>query len=58
VAASIAIGQWLNNLWLGFIIVAGFCVLFGLIMWFVKDKLLRNPIMNKMISMLFDNEKD
>jgi energy-coupling factor transporter transmembrane protein EcfT len=58
VAAAIAIGQWLNNLWLGFIIVAGICVLLGFIMWMAKDKLIRNPIMNKMISLLFENEKD
>lgn len=58
VAMAIAIGQWLNSLWLGFLIVAGICLILGIVMWVSKDKLFRRPIMNKMISVLFENENE
>lgn len=58
VAAAIAIGQWLDNYWLGFIMVAAICLLLGLIMWLSKDALLRRPIMNAFIGMLFENDND
>ena len=58
VAAAIAIGQWLDNMWLGFIIVAALCLLLGLLMWLAKDKLLRKPIMNTLIKALFENESE
>jgi uncharacterized membrane protein YqjE len=58
VSAAIAIGQWLNNLWLGFIIVAAICLILGLIMWLLKDRLFRRPIMNRMISALFENDNE
>ena len=58
VSAAIAIGQWLNSLWLGFLIVAGVCILFGLLMWLFKDRLFRRPIMNRMISFLFENDNE
>ena len=56
VAGAIAIGQWLDNMWLGFIIMAVICLLFGFIMWIAKDKLLQKPIMNVLIKTLFDND--
>jgi len=58
VAGAIAIGQWLDNIWLGFIIVACICLLLGLILWLAKDTLLRKPIMNAFISVLFENDND
>lgn len=58
IAAAIGIGQWLGNMWLGFVIVAGLVLLFGLIVWVAKDRLLRIPIMNKLIETLFDTEEE
>ena len=62
VAAAIVIGQWLENIWLGFIIVACLCLLLGVLLWASKDRLVRQPIMNTLIKLLFetdsDNEKD
>lgn len=58
VAAAIAIGQWLDNMWLGFIIVGGISLLLGFIMWMAKDGLLRKPIMNALIKVLFENDSD
>jgi ABC-type multidrug transport system permease subunit len=58
IAAAIAIGQWLENIWLGFIIVACLCLLLGLLLWVAKDKLVRKPIMNAFIKVLFENDSD
>lgn len=57
VAAAILIGQWLENMWLGFLIVAGLVLLFGLILWMAKDRLLGKPIMNALIKALFEKEE-
>jgi len=62
VAAAIAIGQWLNSMWLGFLIVAGICLLLCVVLWLAKERLIRIPVMNKLIEALFgkeeENEKD
>ncbi|MGB3005510.1 MAG: phage holin family protein [Chitinophagaceae bacterium] len=62
VAAAIVIGQWLNSMWLGFVIVAGLCLLLGLLLWLAKERLIRIPVMNILIEALFgkeeENEKD
>ncbi|MBL7724553.1 MAG: phage holin family protein [Chitinophagaceae bacterium] len=58
IAAAIAIGQWLDSYWLGFLIVAGIVLLLGLIFWLAKDRLLRIPIMNSMIEALFEPEEE
>jgi len=61
IAAAIAIGQWLESLWLGFLIIGGIVLLIGFILWVAKDWLIRRPIMNALIDAMFDkseNEKD
>ena len=58
VAGAIAIGQWLNNYWLAFLIVAGLIFFVGILMWVFKDKWLKRPIMNMLIKTLFSNNHD
>ena len=58
VAMALLIGEWLGSLWLGFLIVSGFVLLTGLIIWLAKDRLFRIPIMNALIEALFENEED
>lgn len=59
VAGAIAIGKWLENYWLGFLITGGVILLAGFILWFAKDRLLRIPVMNALIKVMFDeDEKD
>lgn len=58
VAAALLVGQWLNSLWLGFLIVAGLVLLTGLIIWLAKDRLIRIPIMNALIEALFDKDEE
>lgn len=55
-AAAYGIGNYLGKTWLGFLIVAGCYLLAGLIIWIARERLLRIPIMNAMISRLFINE--
>ncbi|MBK9381429.1 MAG: hypothetical protein IPN39_08865 [Chitinophagaceae bacterium] len=45
-------------MWLGFVIVAGVILVVGLILWLSRDRLLRIPIMNKLIEALFEPEED
>lgn len=56
-AAAYALGTWLGYQWLGFLIVAVIYGLMGIITWKAKEKLLRIPIMNAIIRLLF-NEDD
>lgn len=58
VAAAIAMGQWLGSLWLGFVIVAVLVLLFGLLLWLARDRLVRIPIMNTLIQALFEKDED
>lgn len=57
VAGAIAIGQWLDSMWLGFLIMAGLVLLVMLLVWALKDRLLRIPIMNALIKALFEKEE-
>ena len=58
VAGAIAIGQWLESFWLGFLVMAGIVLLAGFILWISKDRLIRRPIMNALINAMFDKEED
>ena len=58
VAGAIAIGQWLESSWLGFLIMAGIVLLAAFILWVSKDRLIRKPIMNAMINAMFDKDED
>ena len=61
IAGAIAMGQWLESFWLGFLVMAGVVLLAGFILWISKDRLIRRPIMNALINAMFDkdeNEKD
>jgi hypothetical protein len=61
IAGAIVVGQWLENFWLGFVIVGGIVLVAGFILWRSKDSLIRRPIMNALIKEMFEkeeNEKD
>jgi len=58
ITGAIAIGQWLESSWLGFLIMAGIVLLAGFILWVSKDRLIRRPIMNAMINAMFDKDED
>jgi len=58
VAAAIALGKWLENYWLGFLITSGIILIAGFVLWRSKDLWLRQPIMNAFIKIMFEKEED
>jgi hypothetical protein len=56
-----ALGEWVGKTWAGFLIVAAFYLVAAIIVWMARGRLIRMPIMNSMIELLFkndDNEQD
>ncbi len=51
------LGQKLNNIYFGFLIVAGIYLLLGLIIWFGRERILRVPIMQSIIRQLFKSDE-
>jgi hypothetical protein len=58
VAGAFALSHWLNNTWLGFLLVAVFYLLIGLIIWGARERLIRIPVMNAIIRQLFNKEDE
>jgi len=58
IAGAIAIGQWLESFWVGFLLIGGIVLLVGFILWVSKDRLIRRPIMNALINAMFDKDED
>ena len=58
IAGAIAVGQWLESFWLGFLVIAGVVLLAGFFLWIFKDQIIRKPIMNVLIKTMFDKEED
>lgn len=55
-AGAYALSDWLGPRYIGFLIVAAFYVIVGIILWLNHEKLIRVPIMNRIIRQLFKNE--
>ena len=55
-AGAYALSDWLGPRYIGFLIVAAFYVIIGIILWLNHEKLIRVPIMNGIIRQLFKNE--
>ncbi len=53
IAAGLALGDWLGKTYWGFLAVACFYLLAGIIVWLAREKMIRIPIMNAMIQQLF-----
>lgn len=51
-----ALSDWIGKTWAGFLVVAGFYLLTGIIVWLARQRILRIPIMNKIAESLFKNE--
>ena len=58
IAGAIAISDWIGKQYAGFLIVAGVYLLLAIIVWLSKDRMIRIPIMNKIIHQLFKDEGD
>jgi hypothetical protein len=60
-AAGFALGEWLGKTYWGLLVVAGFYLLAGIIVWLAREKMIRIPVMNAIIQQLFkenDHEED
>lgn len=53
-----ALAEWIGKTWAGFLVVAGFYLLIGVIVWLARQRILRIPIMNKIAESLFKNEAE
>lgn len=58
IAGAWAISEWIGKSYSGFLIVAGFYLLLGIIVWVARDKLIRFPIMNAIIKQLQKKDED
>jgi hypothetical protein len=60
IALSFGLGEWIGKTWAGFLIVAFAYLLFGIIIWKLRRKIIQLPVMNALIEQLFkaDDEKN
>lgn len=50
--------EWIGDTWSGFLIIGGIWLLIAIMIWLSREKLLRMPIMNKMLQEMFKDEED
>src|SRR5687768_3180151 len=55
-ATAYALSAWIGIGYAGFLIVAGFYLLLGIIVWLSRERLIRVPIMKGIIRELFKNK--
>jgi hypothetical protein len=58
IALSYGIGEWIGEIWAGFLIVACIYLVTGILVWIMREKLFRIPITNELIRQLFRNEDE
>lgn len=58
IAGAWALSDWIGKPYSGFLIVAGFYLLLGIIVWAARGRLIRFPVMNAIIRMLHKKEDD
>jgi Zn-dependent protease with chaperone function len=58
IALAFGLGEWIGKAWAGFLIVALLYLVFGIIVWFARNKLIRLPLMNTFIKQLFSEEDE
>jgi hypothetical protein len=57
-AGAWALSDWIGKPYSGFLIVAGFYLLLGIIVWIARGKLIRFPVMNAIIRQLQKKDVD
>lgn len=58
VALAFFLAEILNSTWAGFLIVSGVYLLIAIIIRLVKERAIRIPIMNSILSQLFKEDED
>ena len=54
IGLALLIGAWLGNAWYGFFIVGGIYLIVGLVIYSMRDKLIKIKVSNKLIKELID----
>ena len=58
IGLSIVLGEWIGRMWAGFVIVACVYFLIGIVVWAVRGRLIRLPVMNALIQQLFKHDEE
>jgi hypothetical protein len=58
IAGAYALGEWTGRMYWGFLIMAGFYLLAGVVVWNMRERLIRIPVMNAIIGQLFKEDND
>ena len=58
IAGAWALSDMIGKPYAGFLIVAGFYLLLGIIVWLARGRLIRFPVMNAIIKMLHKKDDD
>jgi hypothetical protein len=58
IAGAWALSDMIGKAYAGFLIVAGFYFLLGIIVWVARGRLIRFPVMNALIKMLHKKDDD
>ena len=58
IALSFGLGDWLGKTWAGFLIVAFLYLLIGIIVWAARGRIIRLPLMNALIKLLFTSDEE
>ena len=55
-AVAFGLGNWLDHTWLGFLIVAFVYVLIGVLVWKLKDRVIKTPLLKLFFNLLAANK--
>lgn len=55
IALALLIGEWLGNAYWGFFIMAGVYLIIGLIIYSARNKFIKTPISNKLLTELLED---
>jgi hypothetical protein len=58
IAAALVISKWIGEWYVGFAVVSGLYLILSFVIWNSKEKLIRIPLMKKILEQLFAGEKD
>lgn len=53
IALALVLGEWIGKTWAGFLLVAFAYLLFGIIIWKRRRKIIQLPVMNALIEQIF-----
>lgn len=56
VGLSLLIGEWLHRMWAGFLVVSVLYFFKAILIWKMRDRWIRIPVMNSLIRQLFKDD--